>query len=99
MRRRFADFVFNLALTALVLFLVFPIAAQAGPLEDVAEAFFPGVTGAAWWTELVAVGVAVAALLVAWLPKAANAAGPYALVRRALNWFAQNYGNARSEGE
>ena len=89
----------SLSIAALALGLVlFPSVAFAGPIEDLLNAVVPGLTGMAWWAELVAAVVAGASLFAAATPKG-EPGGLWDKLRGVVNWLASNVGNARNEGE
>lgn len=92
-----ADPVLAFASIMLALILV-PSVALAGPIEDLINAVSPGLTGVAWWGELVAAVVAGASLFAAATPKG-EPGGMWDMLRRVVNWCAANVGNARPEGE
>jgi len=89
----------KLFLVLLVALILAPIAAAAGPVEDLLESVAPGLTGFAWWGELVAAIVAAASLFAAATPKGDSANPVWSRARAIVNWLAANVGNARNEGE
>jgi hypothetical protein len=81
---------------ALVLLFSAPIVASAGPVEDLITSIWPGAEGMAWLVGLAALITAVTAWLTAVLPQG-EVGTTWGFVRRILNWFAGNVGNAKND--
>ncbi len=77
-----------------LLILFFATAASAGPLDDLLGEM-SGLTGFAWWVELVALISTALAFIMAALPQG-EPGGAWDKTRTLLNYLANNWGNAKN---
>lgn len=82
-------------LTLVLLFVLAPLTAQAGLVDDTVAKLFSIDTSIDWWVSTVVSVSGLLGLVMALAPQGAPG-GVWDKVRTAINWLAANWGNARN---